>query len=64
VAYRRDPGGGFSAVPVKVGASTAGLVTIVSGLREGDTVALRDPAKAVDELVPTGPSAGGSGSRR
>jgi multidrug efflux pump subunit AcrA (membrane-fusion protein) len=64
VAYRRDQGGGFSTVPVKVGASTAGLVTIVSGLREGDTVALRDPAKAVDELVPTAPSAGGSGSRR
>jgi multidrug efflux pump subunit AcrA (membrane-fusion protein) len=52
VAYRRDPGGGFTAVPVKLGASTAGLVTIVGGLRPNDVVALRDPGKAVDELVP------------
>ena len=38
----------------------AGLVTIVSGLREGDKVALRDPVKAVDELVPSTAKSGGS----
>ena len=39
VADRREPGGDFSAVPVKLGPSTAGLVTVVSGLKEGETVA-------------------------
>jgi HlyD family secretion protein len=64
VAYRREAGGDFSSVPVKLGASTSGLVTIVGGLREGDRVALRDPGKAVDELVPTGTSAPGGSKRR
>jgi HlyD family secretion protein len=56
--HRREPDGSFKAVPVQLGPSTAGLVTITSGLRAGDFVALRDPAKAVDEIVPT--AAGGS----
>jgi HlyD family secretion protein len=52
--HRREPDGSFKPVPVKLGPSTAGLVTITSGLRAGDLVALRDPGKAVDEIVPTG----------
>jgi HlyD family secretion protein len=52
VVYRKETGG-FQPVPVKLGASTAGLVTITDGLRGGDVVALRDPGKAVDELVPS-----------
>ena len=56
--HRREPDGSFKPVPVKLGPSTAGLVTITSGLRAGDMVALRDPGKAVDELVPT--AAGGA----
>ena len=66
VAYRREPGGDFSAVPVKLGPSTAGLVTIVSGLRERDVIALRDPGKAADELVPVagaGASSRSAGAR-
>jgi HlyD family secretion protein len=43
IAYRRESGGGFSPVPVRPGGATAGLVTVASGLREGDIVALRDP---------------------
>ena len=55
VVYRRDARGAFAAVPVTLGASTAGLVTIESGLHAGETVALRDPGKAADELL-SGPS--------
>jgi HlyD family secretion protein len=60
VAYRREPGGGFTATPVKLGPSTAGLVTITGGLKENDVVALRDPGKAVDELVPGASKSAGS----
>lgn len=58
VVHRRAPDGSFAAVVVKLGASSAGLVTIESGIQEGDVIALRDPGKAVDELVPgaAGPS--------
>ena len=52
IAHRRDSSGGFAPVPVKLGPSTAGLVTIVQGLSEHDLIALRDPGKAVDELLP------------
>jgi HlyD family secretion protein len=59
VAHRREKDGSFAPVPVKLGPSTAGLVSVTSGLNENDVIALRDPAKAVDELVPTtGKSAG------
>jgi multidrug efflux pump subunit AcrA (membrane-fusion protein) len=51
IAYRRE-GGGFLPVTVKLGPSTAGLVAIESGLRERDVIALRDPGKALDELLP------------
>jgi multidrug efflux pump subunit AcrA (membrane-fusion protein) len=52
VVYRREPGGAFSAVAVKLGPSTAGLLTVESGLRAGDVIALRDPGKAADDLLP------------
>ncbi|HRI50887.1 MAG TPA: HlyD family efflux transporter periplasmic adaptor subunit [Pseudomonadota bacterium] len=51
VVYRRDARGAFAAVPVTLGPSTAGLVTIESGLRAGELVALRDPGKAAGELL-------------
>jgi HlyD family secretion protein len=51
IAYRREPQGGFAAVPVKIGASTAGLCTIETGLKENDVVALRDPGKSPADLL-------------
>jgi HlyD family secretion protein len=50
IAYRRDQTG-FSPVPVKIGVSTAGLCTISSGLKENDTVALRDPGRSPADLL-------------
>jgi multidrug resistance efflux pump len=41
-------GGGFEETPVKLGASSPGLVVVESGLREGDRIALRDPTRASD----------------
>jgi multidrug efflux pump subunit AcrA (membrane-fusion protein) len=58
VAYRREPAGGFQPAKVVLGASTAGTVTISSGLREGDVIALRDPGKAPGELGRTGATPG------
>ena len=40
---------------VKIGASTAGLVTVASGLKEGDQVALRDPARTSADLLRPAP---------
>ena len=45
VVFVRDAGGQFAAVPVKIGQSTAGLLTVESGVHEGDIVALREPDK-------------------
>ena len=53
VAYRRDRGGNFVPAPVKLGSSTAGLVTIAAGLAAGDVIALRDPGKSSAELLRT-----------
>jgi HlyD family secretion protein len=58
IAHRRDGSGAFLPVPVKVGASTAGLVTITSGLNEHDLIALRDPGKAVEDLLPAAAKSG------
>jgi HlyD family secretion protein len=60
IAHRRESNGSFVPVPVKLGASTAGLVTVTAGLSEHDVIALRDPGKAVDDLVPSG-GKGGAG---
>lgn len=51
VVYRRDAHGAFAAVPVTLGPSTAGLVTIETGLAAGEVIALRDPGKAAGELL-------------
>ncbi|HXU81289.1 MAG TPA: HlyD family efflux transporter periplasmic adaptor subunit, partial [Polyangia bacterium] len=51
VAYRRDRGGSFLPITVKLGSSTAGLVTIAAGLAAGDVIALRDPGKSPAELL-------------
>lgn len=45
VVFVRDAVGQYTAVPVKIGQSTAGLLTVESGVHEGDTVALREPDK-------------------
>lgn len=55
VVYRKEPDGTFSAARVQLGPSTAGLVSVDSGLREGDVLALRDPGKTAADLLP-GPS--------
>jgi hypothetical protein len=55
IAFRRD-GRGWSPVTVKIGASTAGLVTIASGLKEGDQIALRDPARTPADLLRPAPA--------
>jgi HlyD family secretion protein len=54
VAYRRDAGGTFLPAKVALGASTAGTVTITSGLNEGDVIALRDPGKSPGDLGRSG----------
>lgn len=51
IVYRRDARGAFAAVTVTIGASTAGLSTIETGLAAGDLIALRDPGKAAEELL-------------
>jgi multidrug efflux pump subunit AcrA (membrane-fusion protein) len=43
---------GFSEVEVTLGASSAGRVVIASGLEPGVEIALRDPNKRADELLP------------
>lgn len=60
IAYRRDPRGSFVPATVKLGTSTAGLVTIASGLAAGDVIALRDPGKSPGELLrpPSRPAGG------
>ena len=45
VVFVRDAGGRYAAVPVKIGQSTAGLLTVESGVHEGDIVALQEPDK-------------------
>lgn len=52
VVYRRDGRGEFAAVPVTLGPSTAGLVTIETGLHAGEIIALREPGKTAGELLP------------
>jgi hypothetical protein len=41
---------------VTLGASTAGLVAVATGLHEGEFVALREPGKSADELLPGAPA--------
>ncbi len=62
IAYRQEVGGAFSPVTVKIGASTAGLVTIASGLKEGERVALRDPGRSAADLLSKSERASKSGA--
>lgn len=48
IVYRRNGRNGFDAVPVTVGASSAGRVTVTRGIVEGDVIAAVEPP-AVDE---------------
>lgn len=48
--YRKSRSG-FDAIDVTLGSSSAGRIVIVQGLEQGDTIALRDPTKAADELL-------------
>ena len=45
VVYKRGEAG-FAAVPVELGAATAGRVVVTKGLAEGDVIALRDPTRS------------------
>lgn len=47
LVYRRGEQG-YTAVTVVLGAATAGLVVVKSGLQEGDVIAERDPTHAAD----------------
>jgi hypothetical protein len=62
VAYRRE-GTGFTPVKVKLGPSTAGLVSIESGLNAHDLIALRDPSQSVDDILAAPASKSGAGGR-
>jgi hypothetical protein len=49
---------GFEAIAVELGVASAGRIVIKKGLAAGDTIALRDPNRALDALG----SGSGSGS--
>jgi len=55
VVYRQGARG-FDAVPVKLGAATAGRVVVLEGLAPGDRIALRDPTVSASQAM------GGAGS--
>jgi HlyD family secretion protein len=52
-AYRRRSGV-FDAVSVRTGSASASQVIVVEGLAEGDLVALRDPTRTLEEILPAG----------
>jgi hypothetical protein len=52
IVYRQKVSGrGFDPVKVKLGPGTIGRVVIAEGLNVGDSLALRDPGRSVDETV-------------
>lgn len=59
VVFRRDRGG-FTPVPVTLGASAVGRVVVTAGLSDGDVIALADPEKLAAPV--DGPKGGGPGS--
>jgi len=69
VAYRRS-GSSFEPVEIALGPTALGRVVVERGLKEGDTVALRDPTRPAEEGeregegekagAPSGPQAGGA----
>lgn len=63
VVFRRR-GSGFEPVEVVLGPVALGTVVVEKGLRAGDIVALRDPARAADDgAAPTGSPVAGGASR-
>ncbi|HEY5920140.1 MAG TPA: HlyD family efflux transporter periplasmic adaptor subunit [Kofleriaceae bacterium] len=69
VVYRRGKHG-FETVEVELGAGTSGRVVVTKGLTAGDTIALRDPTRSVDQAIGSGsgasgeaPSSGGGGGK-
>ena len=60
VVFRRGAHG-YDPVEVELGASTSGRVVITKGLAPGDVVALRDPARSIDQAMGSG-SADSSGA--
>lgn len=60
VVYRKGARG-FEAVPVELGAATAGRVVVAKGLAAGDVIALRDPTVSADQAMGDKGSAAGSG---
>ncbi len=63
--YRRTDRGDFEQVPVELGPATSGRVVITKGVSEGDSIALRDPTRSLDQALSAGqgkgPAAGGGG---
>jgi HlyD family secretion protein len=59
VVFRRDRGG-FTPVPVTLGASAVGRVVVTAGLADGDVIALADPEKAAAPVP--GTKGGGPGA--
>lgn len=63
VVFRRDAGGRFAPVPVRLGPAAAGRVVVESGLAAGDVVALRDPDRAAPSPGAAGGEAPAAGER-
>lgn len=72
VVYKRGAHG-FEPVEVELGAGTSGRVVIAKGLAAGDTIALRDPTRSLDQAMgsgsdsaadPAGGAQGGKGGKR
>lgn len=62
IVHRRTATG-FEPVVVQLGPSSAGRVTILSGLAPGDEIALRDPSRDDEELLGEGDSGGEASPR-
>jgi multidrug resistance efflux pump len=52
--YRRAPRGEFELVQVELGAATSGRIAVTKGLAAGDTIALRDPTRSLDQALGSG----------
>jgi multidrug efflux pump subunit AcrA (membrane-fusion protein) len=63
IVWRRK-GGAFEAVEVVLGPIALGTVVVVKGLKAGDVVALRDPARGADDGAQAAAAAGPGGSLR
>jgi len=50
--YRRTDSGEFEQVAVELGAATSGRVVVKTGLSAGDSIALRDPTRSLDQHLP------------